>query len=58
MTNFVQKMVFPGLKREKYTPPLSFCIFELIYNLGQIILELYNDLVYVRSTTGKTKRDI
>ena len=31
---------------------------HLRYNLGHNILELYNDLVQIRLSTSKTKRDI
>ena len=37
---------------------MEFFIFELVYNLGHNILELYNVLVQVRLTTSKTQRDI
>ena len=37
---------------------IEFCIFELNYNLGHNILELYNILVQVLLTASKTKRDI
>ena len=33
-------------------------IFELVYNPGHNILELYNILVKIRFTTSKTKLDI
>ena len=33
-------------------------MFELVYNLGHNILELYNVLVEIRLTTIKTKRGI
>ena len=43
---------------EKTNLAIELCIFELVYNLGHKILELYNVLVQIRLTTEKMKHDI
>ena len=52
-----QKRYFQ-LKIGKVNITMEFCMFELVYNLGHNILELYNVLVEIRLTTIKTKRGI
>ena len=50
-------MCFPS-KTEKVNNTFNFCIFELVYNPGYNIYELYNILVEISFTTRKTKLNI
>ena len=43
---------------EKVDITIEFCIFELVYNLGHNILELYDVLVQVQSATSKATHDV
>ena len=45
-----------GLRDSKNLLKYQSC--KISYNLGHNILEIYNDLIQIRLTTSKTKRDI